>query len=253
MIAIGEHRVNLYDSSERPFCRNRTRAKQLQKYVAYYRVSTQRQGKSGLGLEAQQAAVQGFLTGHPDAQVIAEFVEIESGRKSDRVKLQGAMLMARMTKAVLLIAKLDRLARDAHFLLGLEKAGVEFIAVDMPFANRMTIGVMALVAEEEARAISARTKAALAARKARGLPLGNPATLRPADPAVLVRARAAWSAKAAEHAAMVLPAIQEMRAAGLSLRATAEEMTARGFATAQGGQWTAAQVSAVLRRSEISP
>jgi DNA invertase Pin-like site-specific DNA recombinase len=249
MIAIGEHRVNLYDSSERPFCRNRTRAKQLQKYVAYYRVSTQRQGKSGLGLEAQQAAVQGFLTGHPDAQVIAEFIEIESGRKSDRVKLQGAMLMARMTRGVLLIAKLDRLARDAHFLLGLEKAGVEFTAVDMPFANRMTIGVMALVAEEEARAISARTKAALTARKARGLPLGNPATLRPADPETLVRARAAWSVKAAEHAAMVLPAIQEMRTAGLSLRATAGEMAARGFATVQGGQWTAAQVAAVLKRA----
>jgi DNA invertase Pin-like site-specific DNA recombinase len=110
---------------------------------------------------------------------------------------------------------------------------------------------MALVAEEEARAISARTKAALVARKARGLPLGNRATLRPADPAVLVRARAAWSAKAAEHAAMVLPAVRELRAAGLSLRATAEEMTARGFTTAQGGQWTAAQVSAVLRRAAV--
>jgi DNA invertase Pin-like site-specific DNA recombinase len=221
----------------------------LQKYVAYYRVSTQRQGRSGLGLEAQQSAVQAFLAGR-DAQVIAEFVEVESGRKSDRVKLASAMLMARMTKAVLLIAKLDRLARDAHFLLGLEKAGIEFTAVDMPFANRMTIGVMALVAEEEARAISARTKAALAARKARGLPLGNQATLRPASAADLVRARAAWSAKAAEHAAMVLPAIQELRAAGLSLRATAGEMTARGFTTVQGGQWTPAQVSAVLRRAE---
>jgi DNA invertase Pin-like site-specific DNA recombinase len=224
----------------------------LQKYVAYYRVSTQRQGRSGLGLEAQQSAVQGFLAGHPGAQIIAEFVEVESGRKSDRVKLASAMLIARMTKAVLLIAKLDRLARDAHFLLGLEKAGVEFIAADMPFANRMTVGIMALVAEEEARAISARTRAALAARKARGLPLGNQATLRPADPETLVRARAAWSAKAAEHAAMVLPAVQELRAAGLSLRATAGEMTARGFTTVRGGQWTPTQVSAVFRRAEAA-
>jgi DNA invertase Pin-like site-specific DNA recombinase len=238
-----------YGSVEPTFARSCSWGNKLQKYVAYYRVSTQRQGRSGLGLEAQQAAVQAFLVGR-DAQVIAEFVEVESGRKSDRVKLEGAMLMARMTKAVLLIAKLDRLARDAHFLLGLEKAGVEFLAVDMPFANRMTIGVMALVAEEEeARAISARTKAALAARKTRGLPLGNQATLRPADPDVLVRARAAWSVKAAEHAAMVLPAIQEMRAAGMSLQAAAGEMTARGFTTTRGGPWTAAQVSAILRRA----
>jgi DNA invertase Pin-like site-specific DNA recombinase len=220
----------------------------LQKYIAYYRVSTQRQGKSGLGLEAQQEAVCSFLSGR-DAQVIAEFTEIESGRKSDRKQLAAAMLMARMTRGILLIAKLDRLARDAHFLLGLEKAGIEFVAVDMPFANRMTIGIMALVAEEEAKAISARTKAALAARKARGLPLGNSASLHPADPVVLERARTAWSVKAAEHAAMVLPAIQELTARGLSLRATAREMTSRGFTTTRGGPWSAAQVSAVLRRS----
>lgn len=182
--------------------------------------------------------------------MLAEFTEIESGRKSDRKQLGVAMLMARMTRGILLIAKLDRLARDAHFLLGLEKAGIEFVAVDMPFANRMTIGIMALVAEEEAKAISARTKAALAARKARGLPLGNPASLHPAEPAVLSRARTAWSAKAAEHAAMVLPAIQELKASGLSLRATAREMTSRGFTTTRGGPWSAAQVSAVLRRSE---
>jgi DNA invertase Pin-like site-specific DNA recombinase len=138
----------------------------MQKFVTYYRVSTQRQGRSGLGLEAQRAAVQQFLAGR-DAQVFAEFTEVESGTKGDRRQLAGAMLMCRMTKSVLLIAKLDRLARDAHFLLGLEKGGVEFVAADMPFANRLTVGVMALVAEEEARAVSARTKAALAARKAR--------------------------------------------------------------------------------------
>lgn len=220
----------------------------MQKYITYYRVSTQRQGKSGLGLEAQQVAVRGFLAGHPGAQILAEFTEIESGRKSDRKQLASAMLMARMTRGTLLIAKLDRLARDVHFLTGLEKAGVDFIAADMPHANRVTVTVMAAIAEEEARAISARTKAALAARKARGLPLGNLSTLRPADPDVLARARAAWSAKAVEHAMMTLPAIQELRAAGLSLRATAGEMTDRGFTTTRGGPWTAAQVAAVLRR-----
>lgn len=220
----------------------------MQKYVLYYRVSTQRQGRSGLGLEAQQAAVQAFLAGR-DAQVIGEYREIESGRKSNRQQLAAAMLMCRMTNSVLLIAKLDRLARDAHFLLGLEKSGIEFVAADMPFANRLTIGIMALVAEEEAKAISARTKAALAARKARDLPLGNIATLRPADRAGVERAQSAWSKKAADHAAMVLPAIQEMRTSGMSLRATARDLAKRGFTTVRGGEWTAAQVSAVLRRA----
>jgi DNA invertase Pin-like site-specific DNA recombinase len=220
----------------------------VQKYVLYYRVSTQRQGRSGLGLEAQQVAVQAFLAGR-DAQVIGEYREIESGRKSNRQQLAAAMLMCRMTNSVLLIAKLDRLARDAHFLLGLEKSGIEFVAADMPFANRLTIGIMALVAEEEAKAISARTKAALAARKARNLPLGNIATLRPADRAGVERAQSAWSKKAADHAAMVLPAIQEMRTSGMSLRATARDLAKRGFTTVRGGEWTAAQVSAVLRRA----
>jgi DNA invertase Pin-like site-specific DNA recombinase len=220
----------------------------VQKYVLYYRVSTQRQGRSGLGLEAQQVAVQAFLAGR-DAQVIGEYREIESGRKSNRQQLAAAMLMCRMTNSVLLIAKLDRLARDAHFLLGLEKSGIEFVAADMPFANRLTIGIMALVAEEEAKAISARTKAALAARKARNLPLGNIATLRPADRAGVERAQSAWSKKAADHADMVLPAIQEMRTSGMSLRATARDLAKRGFTTVRGGEWTAAQVSAVLRRA----
>jgi DNA invertase Pin-like site-specific DNA recombinase len=219
----------------------------VQKYVTYYRVSTQRQGRSGLGLEAQQSAVQAFLVGR-DAQVIGEYREIESGRKSDRQQLAAAMKLCRMTNSVLLIAKLDRLARDAHFLLGLEKSGIEFVAADMPFANRLTIGIMALVAEEEAKAISARTKAALAARKARGLPLGNVSSLRPADRAGAARAATVWSKKAEDHAAMVLPAIQDMQRAGLSLRSMARDLAGRGFTTVRGGQWTASQVSAVLRR-----
>jgi DNA invertase Pin-like site-specific DNA recombinase len=144
-------------------------------FVAYYRVSTQRQGASGLGLEAQQATVAAFVASR-SAALVGAFTEVESGRKSDaeRPQLASALLLCRLKRAKLLIAKLDRLARDAHFLLGLEKAGLEFIAADMPHANRLTVGIMALVAEDEARAISARTKAALAARS-------RPAARQPGD------------------------------------------------------------------------
>lgn len=134
--------------------------------------STDKQGRSGLGLEAQREAVAVYLNGG-NWTVLAEFTEVESGRKAERPQLVQALEMCRLIGAVLVIAKLDRLARDAHFLLGLEKAGVEFVACDMPTANRRTIGIMALVAEEEARAISARTTAALAAAKARGTALGG--------------------------------------------------------------------------------
>jgi hypothetical protein len=149
------------------------------RFVAYYRVSTDKQGRSGLGLDAQRAAVARHAAS-AGGVVAAAFEEVESGRRGDRPQLGLALAECRLRRAVLLIAKLDRLARDAHFLLGLEKAGVEFLAADMPHANRLTVGIMALVAEEEARATSARTKAALAAAKARGVKLGNP-QLRPGD------------------------------------------------------------------------
>src|SRR3954471_9889154 len=143
------------------------------RYVSYLRVSTDRQGRSGLGLEAQRAAVAAYLDGG-NWSLLSEFVEVESGKRdTNRPELAKALHLAKITGAVLLIAKLDRLSRDAHFLLGLEKAGVDFVAVDMPAANRLTVGIMAMVADEERRAISARTKAALAAAKARGRQLGG--------------------------------------------------------------------------------
>jgi DNA invertase Pin-like site-specific DNA recombinase len=222
----------------------------VEKVVLYYRVSTQRQGRSGLGLEAQQAAVHTFLAGQ-DAQVLREFTEIESGRKSDRPKLVEAVRLCRMTRAKLVIAKLDRLSRDAHFLLELEKSGVEFTAVDMPNANRMTVGVMALVAQQEAEAISARTKAALTARRARNLPLGNIASLRPADPAGAARARAAWSRKVRDHSEALRPIIQEMVTSGASLRAIARVLQESGYTTVRGGKWTATQVSSALRYADV--
>src|SRR5919112_422238 len=141
-------------------------------FVAYYRVSTERQGRSGLGLAAQRKAVEDFLNGG-NWRLVAEFTEIESGKHSDHPALAKAFQACRLRRAKLVIAKLDRLSRDAHFLLGLEKAGVDFVAADMPTANRLTVGIMAMVADEERRMISKRTKEALAAAKARSVTLGG--------------------------------------------------------------------------------
>lgn len=223
-------------------------------FVAYARVSTQQQGRSGLGLEAQEAAIRAFL--RPEDRLLAPiFVEVESGRRTDRPELAKAIARCRATGAVLLLAKLDRLSRDAHFLLGLEKAGVDFVAADMPHANRLTIGIMALVAEEEARATSARTKAALAAAKARGVKLGAPKGTRPAGTPESVRNGAAASAgvrsmKADHHAHAALPIIAELRSEGAaSLHQLAAALNARGVATPRGGVWTATAVSRVLARA----
>jgi DNA invertase Pin-like site-specific DNA recombinase len=142
------------------------------KFVSYLRVSTDKQGQSGLGIEAQRKAVTDFLNGG-NWKLVAEFVETESGAHDDRPKLAAAMALARAHGATLLIAKIDRLSRDAAFLLGLQKAGVKFLAADMPEANEMVVGIMAVVAQAERKMISARTKAALAAAKARGVKLGG--------------------------------------------------------------------------------
>jgi DNA invertase Pin-like site-specific DNA recombinase len=138
------------------------------RFVSYLRVSTAKQGHSGLGLEAQRIAVADYLNGG-NWHLVTEVVEIESGKRSDRPKLAEALRLCRLHNATLVIAKLDRLSRDAHFLLGLEKAGVDFVAADMPSANRLTVGIMAMVADEERGMISKRTKDALAASKARGI------------------------------------------------------------------------------------
>ena len=141
-------------------------------FVSYLRVSTDRQGASGLGLEAQRKAVLDYLNGGP-WWLIAEYVEVESGADDDRPKLAEALARCRLHNATLVIAKLDRLSRDAHFLLGLQKAGVRLVAADMPEANEMIVRIMALVAQAERKMISRRTKDALAAAKARGVKLGG--------------------------------------------------------------------------------
>jgi DNA invertase Pin-like site-specific DNA recombinase len=141
-------------------------------FVAYYRVSTQRQGRSGLGLEAQQKAVRDHLNGG-NWRIVAEFTEIESGQRPGRPQLAAALKACRAVGATLIIAKLDRLARNVHFVSGLMESGVEFTAVDFPQANRLTVHILAAVAEHEAKMISERTKAALAAAKRRGVKLGG--------------------------------------------------------------------------------
>lgn len=223
-------------------------------FVAYCRVSTAKQGRSGLGLEAQEAAILAFL--RPGDRLLAPlFVEVESGRKAARPELAKALERCRLTGATLLIAKLDRLSRDAHFLLGLGKAGVDFVAADMPHANRLTVGVMALVAEEEARAISARTKAALAAAKARGVRLGGDRGHRPATPEGSRKGAAASAEtralQAIRHAHAVLPVVEELRAAGAgSLHRLAAGLAERGVPAPRGGAWTATAVRRMLARLE---
>jgi DNA invertase Pin-like site-specific DNA recombinase len=215
------------------------------RFLAYYRVSTARQGQSGLGLEAQRAAVLQYLNGG-SWELLAEFTEVESGKKTtNRPQLAAAMHLCRLTGAMLVIAKLDRLSRDAHFLIGLEKAGVEFVAADMPNANRLTVGIMALVAQQEREMISARTKAALAAAKAKGRKLGGykGGKLPPAGVGTAAR-----RAKADAFAARVRPTILVLQAEGKSLRRIATELTAKGVMTAEGGRWDATKVRHVLAR-----
>src|SRR6187397_2824308 len=142
------------------------------RFVAYYRVSTDRQGKSGLGLEAQRKAILDYLNGGA-WQLTAEFVEVESGKHSDRPQLVAALETCRKHKAKLVIAKLDRLSRNLAFIATLMESGVEFIAVDNPHANKLTVHILAAVAQHEREMISERTKAALAAAKKRGQQLGN--------------------------------------------------------------------------------
>lgn len=214
-------------------------------FVTYLRVSTRKQGDSGLGLEAQKTAVSRHCS-EVGGTILGEFVEVESGKNDDRPRLAEAMKLCRLTGAVLLIAKLDRLGRDAAFLLGLAKAGIEFEAADMPNANRMTVGIMAVVAEQEREMISQRTKAALAAAKARGVKLGG---WRGGSAPDHTKATHARIRKADAFAASVLPIIQGMQAEGMSLRSIAAALTDRGIRTARGGAWTATAVTNLLTRT----
>ena len=218
------------------------------KFVAYYRVSTRKQGKSGLGLEAQQEAVRSHLNGGR-WKLIAEVTEVESGKKNDRPKLSEALALCRVYGATLIIAKLDRLARNVNFISNLMDSSVEFVAVDMPTAARFTLHIMAAVAEQEATMIAARTKAAMATAKARGTKLGrrDDAIAAYASKGAQVSAERR-GAKASKRAADLLPAIRRIQAEGAaSLREIAAVLNERGIVTpTKKGEWSAVQVSRIL-------
>ena len=221
-----------------------------QRLVANERVSTARQGASGLELEAQRKTNEDFAA-TKGSDVLARFSEVESGRKADRPELAKALHLAKVTGATLVIAKLDRLSRIAAFLLALRDSGVRFVAVYMPEANDLTVGIMALVAQAEREAISRRTKEALAVAKARGVKLSNSngaASLERAGKGGV----ALWTAvseNAAAFAADLASVIGAIRGAGAtSLRSIAAELNVRGMVTRRWGKWQVANVSGLLRR-----
>lgn len=228
-------------------CKATTKAAQTA--VAYYRVSTQRQGASGLGLDGQRAGVEQFCRENR-CRLVESFTEVESGRKSDRPVLRKALARARATKSLLVIGKLDRLARNVHFISGLMQAGVEFRACDVPTANRLTLHILAAVAEAEAEAISARTRAALDAAKRRGVRLGasNPSCHRLTRHAAFKGAQRTATIAREQNREATSIAI-ELRNDGLSLPAIAAELETRGVVTRTGRSWTAMGVLRLLRRA----
>lgn len=216
-----------------------------QRFIGYLRVSTAAQGRSGLGLEAQREAVEAYVRSVPGGALLSEFVEVESGKANDRVKLGEALDRCRITGATLVIAKLDRLSRNAAFLLTLRDAGVRFVAADMPQADNLTVGIMAVVAEQERHVISQRTKAALAAAKARGVKLGNPQGF---NGKVYREGGKAVSDRADGFAKSLEDTVRPLVSQGLSLRAIAAELDAMGVRTARGGSWSAQAVKNLVDR-----
>lgn len=208
------------------------------KYIAYYRVSTNRQGQSGLGLEAQKTAVMQYLNGG-DWEILEEFTEVESGKKNNRPKLQEALAACKRQQATLIIAKLDRLARNVHFISGLMEAGVEFVAVDNPTANKLMLHMLAAFAEHEREMISERTRKALAAAKVRGVQLGR-------NGKKLARKN---QLAADEFARDISKKVYSLQRNGYrSLREICEQLNSEGVLTSTGARWHAVTVSRLLKR-----
>lgn len=217
------------------------------RYIAYYRVSTQKQGRSGLGLDDQHQMIQRFL--REGDKLVQEFTEIESGRKKERPQLQAAIQAAKLHGARLLIAKLDRLSRNASFVMVLRDSEVDFVACDLPDANTLTIGIMASFAQHEAEQIAKRTRAALAQKKARGFVLGKPENLTDSHRAqgVLVIKENARIHSANRQAAELIRLYERDQ---LSLRAIAERLNEHGFRTRYGKLFQCESVRRILRRAD---
>ncbi len=226
------------------------------KIIAYYRVSTKRQGASGLGLEGQQAAVEAFAKAH-GARIVASYTEIESGKRKDRPQLTQALGHAKLAKATLVVAKLDRLARNVAFLAAMMESKVEFVACDNPHANSLTLHILAAVAEAEAKAISERTRTALKAAKRRGVALGSARQghwqgredRRSRGLRKAVKAASEARSKAASEAyGFLLPNIRERREAGETLESIAAGLNEQGHVTTAGGAFTATMIYRLLAR-----
>lgn len=212
-------------------------------YTPYYRVSTQKQGASGLGLEAQRVAVQAFVA--DPAQLLTEYVEIESGKKNQRPQLLAAIAEARRVGATLLIAKLDRLSRNAGFIFALRDSGVDFVCCDMPDANTLTVGLFAVIAQHERETISKRTKDALSAKKARGAQLGSPQNF---TTVVIAQGQAAMQRNAREHQAnrQAAQLAELLRAKGQTLWQIAAKLNEAGYRTRRGKEFQATTVQRLL-------
>lgn len=232
---------------------------QDQRFISYLRVSTKKQGVDGLGIDAQRAAVAAFVSSRSGlgegerGTLLAEYLEAESGKNDGRPELAKALNHAGMAKATLVIAKLDRLSRDAHFLTGLHKAGVEFVACDMPYANKLTITIMAAIAEHERDMISQRTKAALSAKRAQGYVFkGRPGQRSEGDHAALALGRSKASTErrkaATTYASKFRDAFGPMREQGATLASIASSATSQGYRGPEGGLITIDAVSKLLRR-----
>lgn len=226
----------------------------MKTFIAYYRVSTQKQGQSGLGLEAQQEAVTRHVLSQA-GQLLCSYQEVETGKRKDRPQLLLALAHAKRSKATLVVAKLDRLARNVSFLSALMESGVDFVCCDNPHANRLMLHLLVAFAEEEARQISLRTKAALAAYKARGGKLGshhpNCKSIVRIDGAhesgQAVGSRANM-AKARDAYVDIIPVIRGLRGQGQTLRQIAEQLNRLNQTTRTGKPWNQVQVMRVLDR-----
>jgi len=211
------------------------------KFIAYYRVSTQKQGIDGNGMGAQKEAVRRYLESL-NCELLANFEEVESGSNNERPQLTAAIELAKAKKAILVIAKLDRISRNASFLMKLQDSGIDFVACDMPNADKFTVGILALVAQRERELISQRTKAGLAVAKSRGVTLGNPNAAQ-----ALKKAGKAIQDGKQRFATVAMKHIQEIQSTGISkLSRIADCMNKRGEKTARGGKWTATAVKRVM-------